>query len=62
VCLQVRGCRHRSVEYLITMGHDLQKKNAKVENFIETLQLAQNRKLLKELIEYETIRIHTCQS
>jgi len=57
VCLTVGGCRHRLVEYLITMGCDLQRKNLKGEDFTETLQLARNRELLKKLIEHEIIRI-----
>jgi ankyrin repeat protein len=57
VCLTVRGCRHRLVEYLIKMGCDLQRKNSKGEHFIQTLQLARNRELFKKLIEHEIIRI-----
>ena len=57
VCLSVRGRRHRLVEYLISMGCDLQRKNLEGENFLDTLQLARNRELLRKLIEHEIIQI-----
>jgi hypothetical protein len=57
ICLKVRGCRHRLIEYLIKIGCDIQRRNSKNENFIDTLQLKSNRKLLKTLIEHEIIQI-----
>jgi ankyrin repeat protein len=56
VCLKVRGCRHRLVEFFIEMGCDLQRRNSG-QNFIDVLQLKRNRKLLENLIEREIIQI-----
>ncbi len=61
VCLKVRGCRHRLVEFFIEMGCDLQRRNSKGENFIDVLQLKRNRKLLENLLERETVQIDHIQ-
>jgi hypothetical protein len=39
------------------MGCDLQRRNLKIENFIDVLKSKQNRKLLENLIEREVIQI-----
>jgi hypothetical protein len=57
VCLKVRGCRQRLIEYLLKIGCDGQRRNSHGENFIDALQLERNRNLLKKLIEQETIEI-----
>jgi ankyrin repeat protein len=57
VCLKVRGCRERLIEYLIRIGCDVQRRNSKDEDFIDALQLTRNRKLLQKLIEQEIVRI-----
>ncbi|CAF1084872.1 unnamed protein product [Didymodactylos carnosus] len=57
VCLKVRGCRHRLVEFLIKMGCNLQIRNSNNQNFIDALQLKRNKKLLENLIQRETIQI-----
>ncbi|CAF1000934.1 unnamed protein product [Rotaria magnacalcarata] len=53
ICIKVYGCRHRIIQYLIKSGADLQRKNFRGQNFIDTLQLEKNRKLFKKLIEHE---------
>ncbi|CAF1184717.1 unnamed protein product [Rotaria sordida] len=55
VCLKVRGCRYRLIEYLIRMGSDLQRRNLKDENVFDVLQLKRNRNLLEILIEHDII-------
>ncbi|CAF2950824.1 unnamed protein product [Rotaria sp. Silwood2] len=57
VCLKVSGCRHRLVEFLISMGCDLQRRNIHDEHFFQVLQGRKNRKLLETLIERATIVI-----
>jgi hypothetical protein len=57
VCLKVRGCRQRLIEYLLKIGCDGQRRNSHGENFLDALQLERNRNLLKKLIEQETIEI-----
>lgn len=57
VCLKVRGCRHRLIEFLIESGCDWQRRNSKGENFIYAIQQNRNRKLLENLIERSIIEI-----
>jgi hypothetical protein len=58
-CLKIRGCRHRIIEFLITMGHDLQKRNFNGVNFIDAIQLKQNRRVLDKLLEREIVKINS---
>jgi hypothetical protein len=55
ICLNVSGCRHRIIEYLIKMGSDVQRRNLQGQNFMDTLQLQRNKKLLKTLFEQEIL-------
>jgi ankyrin repeat protein len=57
ICLKVRGCRHRIIEFLIMMGCDLYRRNLNNENFIDAIQLRRNQSLLKNLLENEIIKI-----
>jgi hypothetical protein len=57
ICLKVRGCRHRIIKLLITMGCDLQRKNLNGENFFDAIQLERNQSLLKDLLKNQTIKI-----
>ncbi|CAF0906460.1 unnamed protein product [Didymodactylos carnosus] len=49
ICLKVRGCRHRFVQFLTTMKADLQRINFNGEDFFGAIHLERNRKLLKKL-------------
>jgi ankyrin repeat protein len=55
ICLKVSGLRHRIIESLIQMGSDLQRRNCQGQNFLDTLQLPRNKKLLQRLYEHEII-------
>lgn len=55
ICLKVRGCRERLIEYLLKQGCDTQRRNIHGENFITALHLEKNRNLFKKLIEHEII-------
>ncbi len=57
ICLKVRGCRHRIIKFLITIGCDLHRRNLNNENFIDAIQLRRNQRLLKDLLENEIIKI-----
>lgn len=57
VCLKVRGCRERLIEYLIGRGCETERRNSNGENFSDALKLGRNRHLLKKLIEQEIIRL-----
>jgi hypothetical protein len=58
ISLKVRGCRHRIIEFLITMGCDLQRRNLNGEHFLDAIQYRRNRTLLKDLLEKEIIQIN----
>ena len=55
VCLEVGGCRHRLVEFLLAMGCVWQRRNVRGEHFIQVLQHKKNRALLNGLSERGTI-------
>ncbi|CAF1003499.1 unnamed protein product [Adineta steineri] len=55
LCLKVRGCRHRFIEYLIKMGCNTQRINYCGQSFFNVIELKQNQKLLKKLFEHEII-------
>jgi hypothetical protein len=57
ICLKVRGCRHRIIEYLIKIERDSQRRNVKNENVFDALQLRRNRDLVKNLIQHNIIQI-----
>jgi hypothetical protein len=57
ICLKVRGCRHRIIKFLITIGCDLQRRNVNGENFFDAIQLRRNRSLLEDLLKDEIIKI-----
>ena len=57
VCLKVRGCRHRLVEFLLEMGCDYQRKNSNGEHFAYALRLERNRHLIENLFAHEIIHI-----
>jgi hypothetical protein len=57
ICLKVSGLRHRIVESLIKMGSDLQRRNCQGQNFLDTLQLSRNKKLLQKIFEYEIVTL-----
>jgi hypothetical protein len=57
ICLKVRGCRHRLIEYLIKIDCDLERRNFRDENFYDALKLKRNRNLLEKLIQHEIIHI-----
>jgi hypothetical protein len=57
LCLKVDGCRHRIIEMLIKMGSNLERRNFKGQNFMETLQMKRNEKLYQKLIEHEIIKL-----
>jgi hypothetical protein len=57
VCLKVRGCRHRIIEYLIKIERDSQRRNVKNENVFDALQLRKNGDLVKNLIQHNIIQI-----
>ncbi|CAF1379632.1 unnamed protein product [Adineta ricciae] len=57
ICLNVRGCRHRLIEFLIQNGSDLSRRNFKHINFFNALHISTNRKLLNKLIDHEIISI-----
>jgi hypothetical protein len=61
ICLNVRGCRHRIIQFLITIGCDLQRRNFNGEHFIDTIQLRRNRSLLKDLLDNEIVKIDDIQ-
>ncbi|CAF1487460.1 unnamed protein product [Adineta steineri] len=55
LCLKVRGCRHRFIEYLIKMGCNTQRINYCGQSFFNAIELKQNQKLLNKLFEHEII-------
>ncbi|CAF1295423.1 unnamed protein product [Adineta ricciae] len=55
VCLKVRGCRQRIVQYLIQIGCDVQQRNHEGENFFDAIQTKNNQKLRKQLDVPSTI-------
>jgi len=57
LCLNICGCRHRFIEFLIKMGSDLSRTNSNNINFFAALQMTRNKKLLNKLIEHEIIQI-----
>ncbi|CAF4233763.1 unnamed protein product, partial [Adineta steineri] len=57
ICLKVRGCRHRIVQFLITMKSDLLQKNFNGENFFDAIQLERNRDLLEKIDLGEIIKL-----
>jgi hypothetical protein len=56
ISLKVSGCRHRIIEFLIQMGCDPYRRNFKGQNFLDTLQLQKNRRLLENLIKRKSIK------
>ena len=56
ICLKVRGCRHRLIEFFIKMGSDLSRTNWNNINFFNALQMTKNKHLLDKLIEHEIIQ------
>ena len=58
ICLKVRGCRHRIVEFLITMKPDFQRKNFNNENFFNVIHLKRNQQLLEKLNIQDIIEIN----
>ncbi|CAF1061827.1 unnamed protein product [Didymodactylos carnosus] len=57
VCLKVRGCRHRLVEFLIKINSDLQRRNFNGQNFLDVIKLRRNRELLEKLNVEEFVNI-----
>ncbi|CAF2785736.1 unnamed protein product [Rotaria sp. Silwood2] len=57
VCLKVRGCRHRIVEFLLKIGCNPQRQNFNGENFVDAIKLSRNRTLLEKLVEEAVIKI-----
>lgn len=55
ICLKVRGCRERLIEYLLKQGCDTQRRNIHGENFLSALHLEKNRTLLQKLLEHEIL-------
>ncbi|CAF4329422.1 unnamed protein product, partial [Adineta steineri] len=55
LCLNVRGGRHRFIEYLIKMGCNTQRINYCGQSFFNAIELKQNQKLLNKLFEHEII-------
>ncbi|CAF3341430.1 unnamed protein product [Rotaria socialis] len=55
LCLKVRGCRHRFIQYLIGIRSNTQRINYHGQSLIDILKLKNNRSLLKKLIEHEII-------
>ncbi|CAF1499599.1 unnamed protein product [Adineta steineri] len=55
LCLKVRGCRHRFIEYLIKMGCNTQRINYCGQSFFNAIELKENQKLLNKLFEHEII-------
>ncbi|CAM4828893.1 unnamed protein product [Rotaria magnacalcarata] len=55
LCLKVRGCRHRFIQYLIGISSNTQRINYHGQSLIDVLKLKENRSLLKKLIDHEII-------
>ncbi|UJR32385.1 hypothetical protein I4U23_019847 [Adineta vaga] len=51
ICLKVRGCRERIIEYLIRIGCDTQQRNHNGENFFDAIQMKSNQNLLKDVLQ-----------
>lgn len=55
-CLKVRGCRHRLIEYLISIGCDTARTNCFDIDFHQALQQKKNHKLREQLLDHEIIQ------
>ena len=55
-CLKVRGCRHRLIEYLISIGCETTRMNCFDIDFHQALQLKKNHNLREQLRDHEIIQ------